>query len=56
MKPLRIILIAVITVLVMLGVRRWVGEPFYIASDSMAPALTRGDHLFLINSTGKKLL
>ncbi len=47
MKPFRTIVIIALTVAAMLGVRRWVGEPFYVASDSMAPTLTKGDHLFL---------
>lgn len=47
MKPLRTTLIILITVAAMLACRRWVGEPIYIASDSMAPTLAKGQHLIL---------
>ncbi|HBA59672.1 MAG TPA: signal peptidase I [Elusimicrobia bacterium] len=47
MNPIRTTLIIVITVAVMLGLRQWAGEPIYIASDSMAPTLTKGHHLWL---------
>ncbi len=47
MKPLRTTLIVLVTLAAMLALRRWVGEPIYIASDSMAPTLTKGHHLFL---------
>lgn len=47
MNPLRTGLIVLITVTAMLAVRQWLGEPIYIASDSMAPTLTKGHHLFL---------
>jgi len=47
MQPLRTSLIIIITVAAVFAVRRWVVEPIYIASDSMAPTLTKGHHLFL---------
>ena len=47
MKPLRTALIVIITVVSVLAARRWLGEPIYIASDSMAPTLTKGHHLLL---------
>ena len=47
MNPVRTLIIIVITVGAMLVLRQWVGEPIYIASDSMAPTLTKGHHLFL---------
>lgn len=47
MNPLRTALIIVLTVAAMLAARAWLGEPIYIASDSMAPTLTRGHHLLL---------
>ncbi|MCM2267290.1 MAG: signal peptidase I [Elusimicrobiales bacterium] len=47
MKPLRTTLIVVLTVAAALAARRWLGEPIYIASDSMAPTLTKGHHLIL---------
>lgn len=47
MRPVRTTLIVIVTVLAVLAARRWLGEPIYIASDSMAPTLTKGRHLFL---------
>jgi len=47
MKPIRTTLIAVIAIAAALAARRWLVEPIYIASDSMAPTLTKGQHLFL---------
>ena len=47
MNPLRTSVIILITVAGMLALRSWVCEPVYIASDSMAPTLTKGQHLFL---------
>ncbi len=47
MKPIRTALIAIATIAAVLAVRRWIGEPIYIASDSMAPTLTKGHHLIL---------
>lgn len=47
MKPIRTTLIVILTIAVGLAARRWVAEPIYIASDSMAPTLTKGHHLFL---------
>ena len=47
MKPLRTTLIIILTVAAMLACRRWLAEPIYIASDSMAPTLTKGRHLIL---------
>ncbi len=44
---MRTAIIVTVTVLGVLAARTWVGEPFYIASDSMAPTLTKGDHLLL---------
>jgi len=47
MKPIRTTIIVIITVAAVLAARRWLVEPIYIASDSMAPTLTVGHHLFL---------
>jgi signal peptidase I len=47
MRPLRTTLTILITVAAVLAVRAWLIEPIYIASDSMAPTLTKGQHLFL---------
>jgi signal peptidase I len=47
MKPIRTTLIVLLTVAAVLGARRWLVEPVYIASDSMAPTLPKGRHLFL---------
>lgn len=47
MKPFRTALIILITIAAVLACRRWVAEPIYIASDSMAPTLTKGRHLIL---------
>lgn len=47
MKPLRTTVIIILTVAAVLAARRWLGEPIYIASDSMAPTLTKGHHLIL---------
>jgi signal peptidase I len=47
MKPLRTSVIILGTVAAVLAVRTWLAEPIYIASDSMAPTLTIGQHLFL---------
>jgi len=47
MRPIRTTLIVILTVAAMLAARRWVAEPIYIASDSMAPTLTKGHHLIL---------
>ena len=47
MKPLRTSLIILATVAAVLAARRWLAEPIYIASDSMAPTLVKGQHLFL---------
>jgi len=47
MNPFRTSIIALLTVAGMLALRSWVCEPIYIASDSMAPTLTVGHHLFL---------
>ncbi|OGR41888.1 MAG: signal peptidase I [Elusimicrobia bacterium GWA2_61_42] len=47
MKPIRTTLIVIITVAAVLAARRWLIEPIYIASDSMAPTLSKGHHLFL---------
>ena len=47
MKPLRTTLIVVFTIAAVLAARRWIAEPIYIASDSMAPTLTKGHHLIL---------
>ena len=47
MKPLRTTLIVIITVAAVLCGRRWIAEPIYIASDSMAPTLVKGQHLIL---------
>lgn len=47
MHPVRTTLIVLATIAVMLAVRRWVAAPIYIASDSMAPTLTKGHHLVL---------
>jgi signal peptidase I len=47
LKPLRTLIIIAVTVACVLAARRWIGEPIYIASDSMAPTLTKGHHLLL---------
>ena len=47
MKPLRTAVIIAVTVAAMLAVRSWVGEPIYIVSDSMAPTMEKGRHLFV---------
>lgn len=47
MNPVRTSVIVIVTVACALAARRWLGEPIYIASDSMAPTLTKGHHLFL---------
>ncbi len=47
MKPLRTTLIIAITLAAALAVRAWIAEPIYIASDSMAPTLVKGEHLVL---------
>ncbi len=47
MKPLRTTLIIILTIAAVLACRRWVAEPIYIASDSMAPTLNKGTHLIL---------
>lgn len=47
MKPIRTAIIVITTVICVLAARRWLGEPIYIASDSMAPTLTKGHHLLL---------
>ena len=43
----RIIVIVVITVSVLMGVRAYIVEPIYIASQSMEPTLYKGHRLFL---------
>ncbi|OGS10968.1 MAG: signal peptidase I [Elusimicrobia bacterium RIFOXYA2_FULL_58_8] len=53
MQPLRTAVIVALTVAGMLTVRQWVGEPIFIASESMAPTLTKGHHLFLDKVTYK---
>lgn len=47
MNPIRTTIIVIITVACALAARRWLAEPIYIASDSMAPTLTKGHHLLL---------
>lgn len=47
MKPARTALIVLAAAAAVLAVRAWLVEPIYIASDSMAPTLTKGQHLLL---------
>lgn len=47
MKPLRTSVIILVTAAAVLAARHWLGEPIYIASDSMAPTLEKGHHLVL---------
>jgi signal peptidase I len=47
MNPRRIIIISLLTLAAGLAVRRWVAAPIYVASDSMAPAMTVGGRLLL---------
>lgn len=47
MNPRRILIIALATLALGLAVRRWVALPIYVASDSMAPTMTVGQHLIL---------
>lgn len=47
MRAARLLAIALATLAAGLAVRRWVALPIYVASDSMAPTLTRGHRLVL---------
>lgn len=46
MRAARLLVVALVTLAAGLGARRWVVAPIVIASDSMAPTLTVGQHLF----------
>ncbi len=47
MKPIRTTVIIILTLAAVFAFRHWIAEPIYIASDSMAPTLVKGSHLFL---------
>lgn len=47
MNPRRLLVIILITLTAGLAVRQWVATPIYVASDSMAPTMTKGHHLIL---------